>query len=111
MGIKSIDKSSLNCLGLKMMKQGVSGILRDITVEKITEILGLEPNIDYRPAAPGNSYVKSWGFKCDMYEIGIWDFKGSYEYLANHCINVNEFSFYGDKCLMKRLFEKYIKVV
>jgi hypothetical protein len=63
-----------------------------MTVEKINEVLGFEPNVEddlYK--------VKhSWGFEANGEICGIWDYKGSEKY--------GEFSTYGSKNVFVELF-------
>lgn len=75
-------------------KPGASrtGLLYNMTREKIIEKLGFEPNVQDDP-----SKVKdSWGFTVDGKEFGIWDYKGSQQ--------IGHYSFYGDKETMAKIF-------
>lgn len=50
-----------------------TGTLSNLTVERINELLGFEPNVDDDP----DKVNHSWGFTVDGSEFGVWDYKGS----------------------------------
>ena len=53
-----------------------TGTLKDITVEKIIDVLGFKPNCKDDPYKVKNS----WGFTVDGVKCGIWDYKGSHKF-------------------------------
>ena len=62
-----------------------------MTPEKIEEVLGFGPNVDDDP----DKVTMSWGFKIGSERFGIWDYKGS------------RWSTFGDRTILRRLFEAY----
>jgi hypothetical protein len=82
-----------------------TGSLERITVEEISKILDMAPNIEDDPY----KVVNSWGFnalpdddKPGSYRCGIWDYKGSH--------HLGKFSTYGEPDVFKFLFgDRYVE--
>lgn len=72
--------------------QSKTGVLYDITVTAIAEVLGFPPNVEDDPDKVENS----WGFEIDGKQFGIWDYKGSH--------HMGQFSTYGDSSVLAKLF-------
>jgi hypothetical protein len=76
-----------------------TGRLTDMTVNKITEVLGFEPNVKDDPY----KVKHSWGFqistsKIGVAKFGIWSYKDSEK--------SGEFSTWGPSEILVRLFPK-----
>lgn len=71
------------------------GRITGVSSNLITQRLGFGPNVKDDP-----SKVKySWGFMYKGQRFGIWDYNQSYRY--------NNFSYYGNKQIIKELFPEY----
>lgn len=69
-----------------------TGVLLDISANKISNILGFDPNVDDDP----NKVVNSWGFTYDGIKCAIWDYKGSQFF--------GQFSTFGPRIVFDKLF-------
>jgi hypothetical protein len=50
--------------------------LKDVSYERICEVLGFKPNVRDDP----DKVKYSWGFTIDGEPAGIWDYKGSHKF-------------------------------
>jgi hypothetical protein len=71
------------------------GLLKNITVSEISQILGFGPNCKDDPY----KVVNSWGFKVDGIHCGIWDYKGSHKF--------KQFSTYGPDLVFETIFGEH----
>tara|TARA_E500000318_G_scaffold99388_1_gene101394 strand:- start:1118 stop:1447 length:330 start_codon:yes stop_codon:yes gene_type:complete len=83
-----------------------TGSLEHITVEEISKILDMTPNVEDDP----DKVVNSWGFNAlpdddnpGWYRCAIWDYRGSH--------HLGKFSTYGEPDVFKSLFgDRYVEM-